>query len=226
MPAVTGTPTSASSALNLDLTWNHTNPSDGNCLIVITVQGTLTAGDRVCNGVTYNGDSLDNLWTIDDGVFLNLSCWRRVNPDVGTDLAVVVDVVNPDKSGAGAVSISGYVGEGTPATGTDTTTPPNPNADVSSASGALVIAGCASDSSFFTSTTGNLQWSQENIDTDICVECATYDGAASVALSWTPTTSGNNWCIGGISLTGAGISPLTIARPTRRPRPFAPGLAR
>jgi hypothetical protein len=181
-------------------TFAHTVAGSDRVLYVFV---TTRFSDTV-TAVTYNGDALSQIATVNNSPdnLVSACVWRLIAPDTGTNNVVVT--FSAARTGeCTAVSLTGVhqtTPEGTPATGSDVSGGgfTNPSVVVSSATGELVVdcVGLQNDSTSKTLTVGadqtQLEQGSVGTTTSIVGAVSTEPGAASVTMSWTPSTA-DDW---------------------------------
>jgi hypothetical protein len=174
------------------LTLVHTCGSGANRALLISAgSGEDSEVNRDVATVTVNGSLATLMVKTNDGTWTFNSGWYYVAPNVGTN-HILVTYINPqDQACAGAMSLTG-VNQTTPVdtavanAGSGTT----PSVTASSATTDLVVASLTTDddgTSFDITGGGTLRWKVSQVGSDTGYAQGTYEGAASVATSWTTT---------------------------------------
>lgn len=221
--AVTGTPTtSKSDSGSATLTWSHTNPADGDLIIVVTGYGrNLGIGSTV--SVTFNGDALARIlgFISTDSGFVSVEAWYRLAPDVATGNVVITSDDSSNQIGGLAVSFSGVHQTVTfdtvaIANGSSTT----PSCAPASASGDLMFYAVMSDAEAgFSAHSGTTIKESAVINSDTITACQSAAGTGSpVTGTWTQASTG--WAIGGIAIKPAAaavVVALEWKQPTSQP---------
>jgi hypothetical protein len=184
-------------------TWAHTCTGANGLLIVVA--GNF--GSTAISGVTYGGDALTYLYKVDYAGTCRHEVWYKVAPKTGANNIVITYGATQSGSypSAGAVSFTG-VNQSTPlgtsktASGVGTTPAVS---GISSATGELVIDSICLDSTVTaTPTAGQTQTVANGNYGNNKVYSSYKDGAASVDMSWTRSTTGY-WTAGGVSIKPA-----------------------
>lgn len=129
--------------------WSHTVAGSDRLIVLMSGVEDSTAGDRVVDSASYNGDALGS-GASGDGLSTNFSLWYLANPDTGANTMSVTWCSSGSISSGGGASVS-YTGvdQSSPTGGTNGTTYGNdstPSISVdTTASNSWVVGGVTSN---------------------------------------------------------------------------------
>jgi len=216
-----------------NITWAHTNGANANKLVIPLGTGAAAVNERNFSGVAYNGIACDQVGEVDDGSYEHAEIWRLNNPATGSALNIVATLVssapNANETAGGAISfIDADAAEGAPSTNTATSS--NPSVTVAdSANGDIVVSLVSSDlgSDGTTNNNGVAVWEDEDVGSDSDYNCQRQDATgANTVCSWTANST--TWAAIGVAIKAAAAAATgpSFRERSRRPAPFAPGIAR
>jgi hypothetical protein len=196
-----GEVTQASAASTTSLIYRHTVPSYGqNKLLVVTIS---LASNVTVSSVTFNGDALTQLSTV--GTAPKAEIWYRKEPDT-TEGDIVITLGSASAISSGAVSFL-YVDQtttfGTPATSSGTGT--SSSVTVTGASGRTnidVLAKIGGSADGHAAGTDQTQDWVQYVSTTVSGGGSTIDSTASLAMTWSWTTS-RAYAAAGVSIIPA-----------------------
>ncbi|MFQ5922269.1 MAG: LamG-like jellyroll fold domain-containing protein, partial [Anaerolineales bacterium] len=192
------------------VTFQHTTPSGNNRLLMVAVSFDNDNLETVTS-VTYNGDPLTFINSVQRNDDARVELWARVAPDVGTNLNVVVTFStdpNPILQGGtvGATSFTGaeqVIPNAADFVGAAATSAGPATVDVTSATGELVFAavGCETCDGL-TPVAMTEQWNDVNPITPAYYgAAATKAGATTTTMRWDIVkVAGDHWAIGAIPI--------------------------
>lgn len=197
------------------LTFSHTvSGSDPSLFVGV---GTSSTAPRLTTSVTFNADSMTELWDFIAQTNYHNSGHQITPPDVVTGNVVITLASSGEDEFIGhAVSMTG-VHQTTPtgtvpanASGSSTTA----SVTVTSETDALVVANLYSGWNGGTPGSNELERTQEIVNADFTGATYTEPGAASVVINPTRTAAGfsNSWLINGVSFKPAAVADILFAQ--------------
>lgn len=200
------------------LTWIHTVSGSDRILIV----GVSINGNTTVSTITYRGQNLTRLATVNQGIQARASLWYLLNPPTGSG-SIIVTMSASASFVAGATSYTGVNQSnplGTPATNNNTGTTATLN--ITSATNELVVDVIARRGDLTTNPiiagSGQTQYwntrtANNNANTGVTGGGSSKAGTGSVTMAWTWPSS-RDWAIAGISLKPV-LPPSDITPPLR-----------
>lgn len=196
------------------LTFSHTATGGSTSVIFVNANSGTTGSHGVVTGITYNTVSLPTkVWAAtESGLQYRTEGWYLLQPAAGAHNVVVTYTTGSggDDAGAGAISFTGV--DQTTVQHNSTTkeqTSATPSITITSATGDVVLATIATDSSTLTTTSPATEaWKAVNVGSDSSFGSSTTSGAASVSPAWAITS---NPCeMGGTSIIPAAAGAVSI----------------
>lgn len=187
--------------------WSHTCGPNVTKLVVTAAVG--SAGGPLPTGVTYNGVALTRVGTITDSGFEAAEIWRLNSPPTGSSLVIGVTYAGgpPQQFMGCSIGLNDTLStEGT--AGTATATVANPNTNVTSVVGDIVISALATDLGADGTTTeqGTLAREAEDQgagDSDFSTQYQTAVGTTT-SCKWTSVlVSAGGWVAVGVAFSAA-----------------------
>lgn len=219
--------TASTSGTNVTTTTTFSVTTSGSNRLVFAVinTGDGTFADADVTAITYAGVTLGQIWTINNAV-----AWARSQGyslptnAINTEPALGANTFSLDTAntlsalGVGVTPFDGVhqtTPLGTAVTGQGNSDTPTVSS-IGSATGEVVIAGCASDSDSATWVSGGTNlWNYTQLLGDTAVGAQRYDGAASVTATW--TTSAEKYAAGGVSIKPAAAAGRTTKNTRSNP---------